>query len=760
MADELIHVEGSVENVVFTNDKNGYCVIDLDADGEMLTVCGDLGVIEEGEILIVEGNYEVHKKYGTQLKAVYCERKLPTTAVNIEKFLASGAIKGIGPGLAKKIVGVFGDETLSYMEHDPDALSRIKGISPQKCKEIQKEARKIFALRNVMSFLNQFEIRSAYAMKAFQKFGGDSMQLISANPYVLCSDGIDLDFRRADAIAHRLSVPKNDEHRILSGIQHILKSNAEAGHTCLPLKVLREKTLPALNITGEDFDKVYESALNEDDLAQYIKKSGVYVFLPDYFRAENYIADRVHILREFAPPEDFNCDAYIKMEEEEGNIQFHELQKKAIATAVSQPVMILTGGPGTGKTTTLNAIISILEKKGENVVLAAPTGRAAKRMSDLTGKNARTIHRLLEMRYNQGGRLDFVHNDNNPLEADAVIIDEMSMVDVLLFESLLRAMRLGTRMILVGDSNQLPSVGAGALLTSLIYSEQIPTVTLTEIFRQAQQSLIVTNAHRIIQGEMPVLSQNSSDFFYMRTPSDADSLKLVTDLVARRLPNHYKCSPTEDIQVIAPSRKGIIGTMDINRSLQKALNPPSPDKAECKTLTGVFRVGDKVMQNRNNYDIVWSKDNEEGAGIFNGDIGTIRSILPARKTAVIDFDGRTAMYSFDIMEQLELAYAITVHKSQGSEFGIVVMPISWDYSRLHYRSLFYTAVTRAKNIIVLVGSDSEIKVMTDHNRHINRFTCLSSMLRRAGNSPIAEMELEQAIQEDFLNQLKDIDDEN
>ena len=756
MADELIHVEGSVENVIYVNEQNGYCVIDLDVGGEMLTVCGDMGVIEEGEVLIVEGSYEVHKKYGTQLKAVYCERKLPTTAVNIEKFLSSGAIKGIGPALAKKIVGVFGDETLSYMEHDPAALARIKGISPQKCQEIQKEARKIFALRNVMSFLNQWGIRSLYAMKAYQKFGGDSMQLINANPYVLCGDDIDLDFRQADAIAHRLNVPRNDEHRVMSGMQYILKSNADAGHTCLPLKVLREKTIPALNITEEDFDAIYQYALDDDELMEYTKKSGKFVFLPAYFRAENYIADRVHILREFAPPENFDCAAYIKMEEEDNGIKFHQFQKEAISTAVSQPVMILTGGPGTGKTTTLNAIISILEKKGERVALAAPTGRAAKRMSDLTGRNARTIHRLLEMKYSRGGRLEFSHNEDNPLDADAVIVDEMSMVDILLFESLLRAMRLGTRLVLVGDSHQLPSVGAGALLTSLIYSEQVPTVTLTEIFRQARKSLIVTNAHRIINGEYPDLSQNRSDFFFMRTPSDADSLELVTDLVARRLPNHYKCSPTDDIQVIAPSRKGIIGTMDINRSLQRVLNPPSPDKAECKTVTGVFRVGDKVMQNRNNYDIIWSKDNEEGAGIFNGDIGTIRSILPGRKTAVIDFDGRTAMYTFEIMDQLELAYAITVHKSQGSEFGIVVMPISWVHSRLHYRSLFYTAVTRARNIIVLVGSDSEIQVMTDHNRHINRFTCLASMLRRAGNSPLAEMELEQ----EFAEQTAETDDEN
>lgn len=730
MPADVLHIEGSVESVLFKNESNGYAVLDLDAGGELITVVGNLGEVEEGEILILEGNYETHRKFGTQFHAEYCEHKLPDTVVNIEKYLASGAIKGIGPGLAKKIVGVFGESALDIIEHAPYRLCEIKGISKRKCDEIADEAKKLFSLRLIMSYLSQYEIKSGVAMRAYRKYGIDTMELMKQNPYILCGENIELDFEKADSIAHDLHIAKNADNRVIAGIQHILRANSANGHSCLPLSVLADLATPALDISEKDFFKSYNAALGDNDLFEYIRNDREYVYLPDYYRAESFVSDRIHILKDFSSPEDFNYDAMIDIEEEEHGISYESMQRQAITTAISRGLMVLTGGPGTGKTTTLNAIISIFEKKGDKVLLAAPTGRAAKRMSDLTGYEAKTIHRLLEVVYNGGDSPVFAHNENNPLDCDVLVIDEMSMVDSILFEKLLRAVRLGCKLIMVGDFHQLPSVGAGNLLEDIIQSGVVPVVELTEIFRQAQKSCIVTNAHKIVSGEYPDLTRKDSDFFFFKREDYGQAVELIVDLTRRRLPNAYNYSPTDDIQIITPSKKGTVGTVELNKILQDKLNPPDKTKAEYRGFVYTYRVGDKVMQTRNNYDIVWSKSEEQGAGIFNGDIGKILSLDYAAQSAKIDFDGRLASYPFDILAQLDLAYAITVHKSQGCEFEAVIMPVMGGFEKLSYRNLLYTAVTRAKKLLILIGSEEKIHNMVDNNKRTRRYTCLMDMLKK------------------------------
>lgn len=728
MAERDLRIEGTVEDVIYRSPNGSYTVIDLDAGGELVSVVGELGDIEEGESLILEGHYETHRKFGTQFRAEYCERKLPSTAVNIEKYLASGAIKGIGPGLASKIVRVFGSATLDVIEHEPYRLSEIKGISPKKCEDIAAEAKKLFALRTVMGFLSQYEIKPKFAMMTFQRFGPDSIELIQNNPYILCSEGIDLDFRKADEIARDMRLPRNSVKRVTAGVQYILRANTSLGHSCLPLETVKEKACLALNISEPDFYSAYNEALDDHELFEYIKREREYVLLPDYYFAESFIADRIHILKDFTSPEDFDYGTLIDIEEEEKGIKYESLQRQAITTAVSRGLMILTGGPGTGKTTTLNAIISIFEKRGEKVLLTAPTGRAAKRMSELTGYEAKTIHRLLEVVYSTGGKLTFAHNENNPLECDVLVIDEMSMVDVLIFEKLLRALKLNCRLIMVGDCDQLPSVGAGNLLRDLIDSKMIPVTELKEIFRQAQQSAIITNAHKIVSGEMPDLSRKDSDFFFFKREDYGKAADLVASLVKTRLPRAYNYSPIDDIQVLTPSRKGSMGTVELNKLLQHELNPQAEGKPEVKGYIYTYRVGDKVMQTRNNYDLIWSRGDEQGTGIFNGDIGVITEINPRAQTATAVFDGRKTLYTFDTLSQLELAYAITVHKSQGCEFEAVIMPVMGGFEKLSYRSLLYTAVTRAKKLLILIGSEEKVKQMTENNRRTLRYTCLRAML--------------------------------
>lgn len=729
MEEQTLKIEGTVENVLFRNESNGYTVLDIDTGGDLITAVGELGDVESGEILLLEGSYVTHPKFGVQFKTEYCERKLPNTSVNICKYLSSGAIKGIGPALAKRIVDVFGEQTLEIMEKEPHKLREIKGISPKKCEEIANEVQKIFNLRHLMIFLSQYGIKAGYAMKAYQQWGLQAIELIKSNPYCLCGFPIDLPFKKAEEVAREMRIPTDSHKRIQAGFAFILEENAKAGHSCIPIDKFETMCCQYLKITQSDLYSVYNEMIEDELIFEYLKKDRGFVYLADYYNAERYIAGRISVLKAFSSPDDYNYEQLIDLEEEQNGIRYEKLQRQAITTALSRGIMIMTGGPGTGKTTTLNAIISLYEKKGETVLLAAPTGRAAKRMSDLTGREARTIHRLLEVEYDHNGRLKFKHDESNPLESDVVIVDEMSMVDVILFESLLRALKLNCRLIMVGDSDQLPSVGAGNLLKSLIESKCLPVIELKEIFRQAEKSCIVTNAHKIVQGELPDLTQKNNDFFFFRRIDAPLASSLMIDLVKTRLPKAYKYSPTDDIQVISPSRKGIMGVVELNKTLQEQLNPKHLAKKEVKSPVYIFREGDKIMQTKNNYDIVWSKDGEQGAGIYNGDIGKILSINRTRLEVVVDFDGRIAAYTFDMMDQLELAYAITVHKSQGSEFEAVILPLLGGFDKLYYRNLLYTAVTRAKKLLIIIGDEKIVAKMVTNNKRTNRYTCLTAMLQ-------------------------------
>lgn len=723
-----IKLEGSVDSVRYSNPENGYTVLDLDSGGDYVTVVGELGNVDAGEELILTGEYVTHPKFGVQFKAQMCERKLPATASAILKYLSSGIVKGVGKATAKRLVEAFGDKTLEVIEKEPHRLTEVKGITKDKAEGISLEFQRIFGIRSLMIYLTQFALPPAVAVSCWKRWGQYAVEIIGENPYRLCEDGIDVLFSKAEAIAAELGISKESPSRINAGVIYVLIHNSMKGHTCLPEDKLMGAALSLLKVEQKLIEDSLQMLITEDELCEYYKGERRFIFLKDYYVAESYIAGRLKVMSDCL--KDTGTDYYklIEIEEKAKGIEYAELQKKAIALALSQGFIILTGGPGTGKTTTLKAMISLYEQRGMDVVIAAPTGRAAKRISDLTGYDAKTIHRLLEVSYEAGGKLKFVHNETNPIKCDVMIVDEMSMVDVLLFESLLRAMKLSCRLIMVGDCDQLPSVGAGNLLRDMIDSGCLTVVSLTEIFRQAQQSCIITNAHAIVTGNPPDLSRTDSDFFFMQRLDVNEAVSTVVELCRDRLPKAYGYSPTEDIQVLCPSRKGMLGSEELNKALQAALNPPSERLSEVKGLQFTFRDNDKVMQIRNNYDIIWSKENESGTGVFNGDIGTIVKVKRTEGTVLIDFEGRFAEYSFDMLDQIELAYAVTVHKSQGSEFNAVILPLLGGFDKLLYRNLLYTAVTRAKQRIIIVGSKNVVMTMVNNNRRTLRYSCLKKMI--------------------------------
>ena len=725
---ELIHIEGTVETVLFCNEQNGYIVLDLDTGGDYVTVVGELGTIEEGEELRLTGRYVTHPKFGAQFRAEACERKLPATETAILKYLSSGVIKGIGPTLAKRMVEEFGDKTLEIIENTPEELIKVKGMSAKKADEISQEFRRIFGIRALMIFLAGYGVSPSVAVSAWKRWGQFAVEQIKANPYILCAQGIELEFSKAEEMAAKLGIPKDSPGRIRAGICYILTHNAFNGHTCLPEDRLRETAMKLLDVGEEVFDDNLSAACDDDELCFYDKDGRRFVYLQEFFRAEQYISTRLSVMNDCFKDTGTDYSKLIDIEEKTKIITYADKQREAISLALSKGFLILTGGPGTGKTTTLKAIISLYEQRGMKVMITAPTGRAAKRIADLTGYPAKTVHRLLEVMYDKSGQLKFKHNEQDPVPCDVMIIDEMSMVDTLLFESLLRALKLSCRLIMVGDSDQLPSVGAGNILKDMIDSGRLTVVALNEIFRQAQQSCIITNAHRIVNGEQPDLSRKDSDFFFMQRLDAEGAALTVTELCSRRLPDAYGYSPLEDIQVLCPSRKGILGSVEMNKMLQRVLNPPKKELSEVKGVLFTFRDGDKVMQTKNNYDIVWKKDGENGTGVFNGDIGTIVKVKRSEGTAVIDFEGRIAEYSLEMLEQLELAYAITVHKSQGSEFTAVIIPLLGGFDKLYYRNLLYTAVTRAKKMLIIVGSKSIVEKMVRNDRRTLRYTCLRHMI--------------------------------
>lgn len=729
--ENLTKISGTVENIIYKNEETGFAVLELDHEGEPLTVVGELAAVGEGETLILHGSYRTHPSYGTQFRAVAAEQQLPATASAILRYLASGAIKGIGPVLASRMVAQFGDDTLQVLEKEPQRLTEVQGISPQKCEKLREELGRMFGMRSVMLFLSQFGIKSSTAVAIWKRWGTMSQRIIEENPYLLCNEEIGLSFDDCEMIAQRLHIPPDSSYRIEAALQFILRHNLSNGHTCLP----QDKLLPtAQKLLGQSevmVEKELETLLRRRQLIQVLVNGRSYCYLPEYWQDERYIAERVLFMLhsdELAVTSS-SPEQLLQKLEQENNIHYAKLQEEAILQAMRHKLFILTGGPGTGKTTTINAIIQLLEQSGCKVALCAPTGRAAKRMSEVTGHEAKTIHRLLETDFANPTSLQFKRNEKNPLNASAVIVDETSMVDIPLMRSLICALKMNCRLILVGDSDQLPSVGPGNVLRDLIESDQVPQVRLTEIFRQAQKSLIVTNAHAIVQGRMPELKRHDNDFFFLKRETPEQINATTIDLVAKRLPKSYNYSPMTDIQVIVPTRIGAVGANSLNESLQKALNPPSPDKQEFENNGRKFREGDKVMQIKNNYDILWQRDNgEEGMGVYNGDIGFIESIDRPSKLLHIRFDDRVAEYLFEMAPELELAYAITVHKSQGSEFEAVVMPLSGYKSKMHYRNLLYTAVTRAKSRLILLGQENTVAAMIENNRKTVRYTNLKELL--------------------------------
>ena len=732
--EELINLKGVVESVVYRNEANGWTVLEMNCDDELTVVVGTVFQIQPGEELKVMGQWVNHPNYGRQFKAQTFERALPATTADILKYLSSGAVKGIGAATAEKIVERFGGDTLDVLENEPEKLAEIKGISMKKAENMSLDFRQQFGVRSLMLFLQQYGVTSAESMRIWKRWGANALDLIKKNPYSLCGAGLWISFERADKIAAEMGYEKDDMFRVRAGVFHVLRHNLfNGGHTYIPNDKLVATSADLLQVPRE----LAENAVSELDAEKELVQENIHgrevVFLPDSYRAETYAAGRLTLMMSFVPPELGDCSLRISEAEEYLHIQYAKKQRLAITTACQKGLMILTGGPGTGKTTTLNAIIHIYEGMGLKVALAAPTGRAAKRMAEVTGRDAKTLHRLLEMEYTTEDLPRFARNEKNLLDMDALIVDELSMVDIMLLESLLRAMRLGCRLVMVGDADQLPPVGAGNALRDMIDSGVVPTVELDEIFRQATQSLIVMNAHKIVRGEQPELEVRDRDFFFMRRFTQAQVASTVTDLIKDRLPAAYGFSPLWDIQVLVPGRKGELGANELNAMLQKAVNPPVPGRAERQAGIFVMREGDKVMQIKNNYDIAWERDNgETGAGIFNGDVGLLEAVDERTGSLRVRFDDRCAVYGPENIDELELAYAITVHKSQGSEFRAVIMPLFSGAPQLFYRNLLYTAVTRAKELVIIVGREDAVARMVENDKKTKRYTGLCEFLRSGG----------------------------
>ncbi len=734
MENEMYEVTGVVDGIVYRNEDNGYTVLNIDDGEELICAVGIMPGIDVGDEVKLAGTVKNHPTYGEQLAVKSFERSAPTTSVAILKYLSSRAVKGVGPRMAQNIVAKFGDRSLEVMADSPEELASVKGISLEKAKDIAEQVKTTFGFRELAIFLAGYDIRPEEAVRIWNKLGSHARELIESNPYVLCEEGINISFERADAIAGGLESSVDSRLRLRAALVHILKHNGvRNGFTCVPRAKLCAKCAEFTGSPEELIEEVINDMTADASLYSDVRQSDEveFIFLPSFHRAETYAAARLQMLLRFPPQVIENIDGRIAEIEREANIKYAELQKEAIRMALSKGTLILTGGPGTGKTTTLNAIIKILQDNGEKVFLAAPTGRAAQRMSDVTGCEAKTIHRLLEVGWSEDDRHIFRKNENNPLSCDALVLDEVSMIDSMLLDSLMRAFPLGCRLILVGDSDQLPSVGAGNVLGDMIASGVLPTVALNEVFRQSMKSLIITNAHRINNGEQPVIDVKDNDFFFLRCDSEELAMKTVIDLCKTRLPKAYGYSVMSDIQVLSPSRVGALGTAELNRALQEAINPQSEQKAELIVNDRTLRVGDKVMQMKNNYDLPWERnDGSMGEGVFNGEIGVLSEIDRNRREVIVTFDDKTAKYTYDDVPQLDLAYCTTVHKSQGNEFEAVVIPLYNTPRQLLYRNLLYTAVTRAKKLLILVGRPDQVTAMVGNNKKTVRYTMLEDFLKR------------------------------
>ena len=722
-------LEGMVEEIVYTNYANGYTVCTLDADGEPVTATGCMPYLSEGESVKLSGSWVTHPEYGRQFSVRLYEKVLPTTSAAILRYLGSGIVKGIRLATAKKIVDKFGDDTLTVLASEPHRLAQVSGISKAKAAEIGEAYAKQQSISSTVMFLQQYGIGAQTALKVYRRFGQDAVAYIKDDPYILVDEVGGVSFKMVDRIAYAMGVGAENLSRLRAGVKYVLNYNAQnGGHTYLPFDVLRSTAAQMLGVSEDEAERaIYSLSVENAVILQEI--DGVQgVFLEKMFAAEGYICRKVEQMAHKAGILPVSEAARLVDEWEAAHtLTLADEQREAVIDALSSRIMVLTGGPGTGKTTIVNTILEILQQKSISIALTAPTGRAAKRMSEVTGLPAKTIHRLLEITFTEDEDFKlFARDESNPLEEDVVIVDESSMVDVLLGSALFKALKPTAHLILVGDADQLPPVGAGNMLGDLIASGAVKTVRLSKIFRQAAQSMIVQNAHRIIGGEEPVLNAEGSDFYFVARGSTDAIAAAVAQLCQTRLPQAYGYDPMKQIQVLSPMKKGPAGVRNLNKLLQQSLNPPSPDKTERKAGERILREGDRVMQVKNNYDLTWTPDDggEPGTGVFNGDMGFIEEIDLLGKRLTVKYDDKRVDYTFDMLEELELAYAVTVHKSQGSEFDVVVMPVFSAAPMLMKRNLLYTAVTRAKQFVVLVGSEAAIRTMVASDSEAKRYTSI------------------------------------
>ena len=732
MEQEMEIVQGTISAVVYQNYENGYAVLRLNVGGgQSVTVVGTIPLPAVGERLMVTGKWSNHSSYGRQFEAEFLERLMPQTAMEIMGYLSNRVIKGIGPRMAARIVEHFGSETLLVMEREPERLAEVSGISREKARSIGEEFKLQVGMRQLMEFFALHHLPAELAVRTYKLYGDSTIELLYDDPYLLMDEGLEAPFGAVDRFAIELGVSADDPRRVEAGILFELSYNLAAGHSFLPEEKLIPATAQLLSVEADAVQQGMARLLEADRLVRDKLAGITVIYLPQLYEAEEYCTRILLDLAKNTFPAPRGLDKMIRSIAKESGIAYSQEQEQAIREAATSGLLLITGGPGTGKTTILNGILELLGQMQLKCLLAAPTGRAAKRLTEVTGEDASTIHRLLEAGIDQNtGRMFFARDEDTPLKCDAVIVDEMSMVDVELLHSLLQAVPHGKRLILVGDPDQLPPVGPGFPFSDMLRSNQLPTVRLTEIFRQAQESLIVMNAHRVNRGEMPELRNVKSDFFFMRRQNEEGVASLIRDLCTTRLPKNMGIPP-EQIQVLSPTRKGGVGTMSLNKMLQAALNPASPDKKERQFGEYIFREGDRVMQIRNNYDILWKRTDgsEVGAGIFNGDVGTIQAIDPGTETLTIRFDDREADYDFTQLNELEPAYAMTVHKSQGSEYRAVILT-AWNGSPyLLSRSILYTAITRARELLIIVGREETVGVMVENAKKNRRYTGLKLRLQ-------------------------------
>lgn len=729
-------MEGYVGHIIFQNKENGYTVFVLVSDGEEVTCTGSFGYLNEGDFLKIEGQYVEHPVYGMQMQVSSYELRPPEDVVAIQRYLGSGAIRGIGERMAERIVKAFGADTFRIMEEEPERLAEIKGISENKAREIAVQVEEKKELRQAMLFLTGYGISNSLAVKIYGKYGAKLYGIMQENPYQLAEDISGIGFKIADEIAGRIGIHTDSDYRIRSGLLYVLLQAVGEGHTYLPKQELMKRAAELLGVDPETLEIQLGNLCIERKLVIKLENEEERVYSANYYYMELNTAKMLHDLNVPYAEDEVLVTRRLQSIEENAGMELDELQREAVLGAVRNGVFLLTGGPGTGKTTTINAMIRYFESEGLDIMLAAPTGRAAKRMTETTGCEASTIHRMLELQGGpeQGERGTFQRNEENPLETDVIIIDEMSMVDLSLFHALLKAVLVGTRLILVGDKDQLPSVGAGAVLKDLLDSEKFPTVMLTKIFRQAGESDIVINAHKIQKGEKVALNNQSKDFFFLKRQEANVIISVILTLIQYKLPK-YVGAPAYDIQVLTPTRKGLLGVERLNGILQQYLNPPEERKKEKEHAGTIFREGDKVMQIKNNYQLEWEIKNryglplDKGTGIFNGDMGIIREMNLYAQTLTVEFDdNRQVEYSFKQLDELELAYAITIHKAQGSEYPAVVMPM-WPGPRLLMnRNLLYTAVTRARKCVTMVGDEETFYQMAENINEQTRYSGLKERI--------------------------------